>query len=647
MEGQNYQGRKYRAAALLLCAAVLLANTLPVVAGTPGTTQPQMVTDLREGANGSTPEEMLAIGSTLFFSANDGESGRELWRTSPPYTSVQLVADICPGGCGSEPGGLTASGDILFFSANDGENDFELWRSEPPYVQASTYRVQDINTGGSSNPAEITPIGTAIFFRADDGSSGYELWRSDQPYNSAYRVRDINEGADSSLPHELIRIGWMLFFAADDGSGAELWRSDPPYSAASTFRVVDLNPDGSAEPAWLMPIDLKLFFSATDGESGQELWVVESPYLEARRVTDILGDERNTDPNRLYALGENLFFTGWVGFSGYELFRSEPPYDATHTYLVEDLSDSMFGSIPDEKVAIGTTLFFNAQSEDGVELYKSLPPYVPDTTDLVKDIIPGAGSGLPQNLTPIGTTLFFTARDERHGIELWKSEPPYDTLSTTLVFDLIEGDASSAPYNLTPVDRTLFFGARSPHQGRELFRYGGAYAMPDTGFAPERVTGLLPQPEQKMYRALSDLRLDIPALNLNTDIVGVPVSADGWGLDWLAHNIGYLDGTAFPGWDGNSVLTGHVYLPDGSAGPFQRLGSLRYGDRVVVHSYGQRLTYEVRSVFTVAADDVDAVFQHEERSWLTLVTCQGFDEQTGSYRSRVVVRAVLLKIEPA
>ena len=61
--------------------------------------------------------------------------------------------------------------------------------------------------------------------------------------------------------------------------------------------------------------------------------------------------------------------------------------------------------------------------------------------------------------------------------------------------------------------------------------------------------------------------------------VGVPVSADGWGLDWLAQNVGYLDGTAFPGWDGNSVLTGHVYLPDGSPGPFQRLGSLRYGDR--------------------------------------------------------------------
>jgi LPXTG-site transpeptidase (sortase) family protein len=157
----------------------------------------------------------------------------------------------------------------------------------------------------------------------------------------------------------------------------------------------------------------------------------------------------------------------------------------------------------------------------------------------------------------------------------------------------------------------------------------------------------LPQPDAKAYRAFGDLRLDIPALNLETDIVGVPVSADGWGLDWLGGSIGYLDGTAFPGWDGNSVLTGHVYLPDGSPGPFQRLGSLRHGDRVVVTSYGQRLTFEVRSVFSVAADDVDAVFQHEERAWLTLVTCQGFDEQTGSYRNRVVVRAVLLKIEPA
>jgi len=38
------------------------------------------------------------------------------------------------------------------------------------------------------------------------------------------------------------------------------------------------------------------------------------------------------------------------------------------------------------------------------------------------------------------------------------------------------------------------------------------------------------------------------------------------------------------------------------------------------------------------------VMKHEEYSWLTLITCQGFDEETESYRWRYVVRAVLTRI---
>jgi LPXTG-site transpeptidase (sortase) family protein len=624
---------------------LLPANTKTVNAGTPVSSAPQMVADLREGSNSSAPEEMLTIGSTLFFTANDGENGRELFRTSPPYTSAQLVKDICLGGCSAEPASLTASGTTLFFSARDVDHGIELWRSEPPYNASSTFLVADINANGDSSPNEFTAIGTALFFRANDGASGYELWRSDAPFTSASQVKDIYPGPAHSWPSELTRIGWMLFFTAEDDSGVELWRSDPPYSSLSTQRVVDLNPDGSAEVSWLTPIDLKLFFSATNGESGQDLWVIESPYHEARRVNDILGDPLSTNPNRLYALGDSLFFNAWVYGGGYELYRTEPPYDPQHTYLVEDLTDSLFGSLPENKTAIGSTLFFVAEGADGDELHKTTPPYVPDTTDIVADINPGAAGSSPQYLTPVGTTLFFTAYQPRSGWELWKSEPPYTQSTTSLVYDLIEGDAGSDPYGITAVDRTLFFGATSAHQGIELFRFGGAYAMPDTGFAPGKFTRLAAQPAEKTYRAMSDLRLVIPALALDASIVGVPVSADGWALDWLGRDLGYLHGTAFPGWAGNSVLTGHVYLPDGSPGPFAGLKNLRYDEKVVLHSYGQRYTYAVRSVTQIDLNDVESVFAHEDLSWLTLVTCQDFDEQTNEYRARLLVRAVLISVE--
>ncbi|MDZ4159384.1 MAG: hypothetical protein U1B80_06295, partial [Anaerolineaceae bacterium] len=47
---------------------------------------PQRVFDLNPGAPGSFPNNFAVIGPTLFFRADDEDSGQELWKLSPPYT---------------------------------------------------------------------------------------------------------------------------------------------------------------------------------------------------------------------------------------------------------------------------------------------------------------------------------------------------------------------------------------------------------------------------------------------------------------------------------------------------------------------------------------------------------------------------------
>jgi LPXTG-site transpeptidase (sortase) family protein len=167
---------------------------------------------------------------------------------------------------------------------------------------------------------------------------------------------------------------------------------------------------------------------------------------------------------------------------------------------------------------------------------------------------------------------------------------------------------------------------------------------PETGFAPGRVTLLPTQPVDDGYVSYGDLWLEIPAIGVKTTIVGVPRSGGGWDVTWLWGQAGYLDGTAFPTWSGNSVITAHVTLPTGSDGPFANLKSLHYGDRVIIHAWGLRHIYEVRGTDVVSPSD-RTVFRHEERSWVTLVTCNGYEERTNSYRWRVVARAVLVRIE--
>lgn len=165
--------------------------------------------------------------------------------------------------------------------------------------------------------------------------------------------------------------------------------------------------------------------------------------------------------------------------------------------------------------------------------------------------------------------------------------------------------------------------------------------LPETGFAPNEITSLSHVPRESYLQ--TSLTLEIPSLGVDIPIVGVPLRNGDWNVSWLGRQAGWLEGSAFPSWNGNSVLTSHVYLSNGSPGPFVNLNTLKYGDRVIIHAFGQKYTFEVRTNAIVEPDDPSAL-QHEERPWLTLVTCKDYDEKTNTYRKRVIVRAVLVSL---
>jgi LPXTG-site transpeptidase (sortase) family protein len=167
--------------------------------------------------------------------------------------------------------------------------------------------------------------------------------------------------------------------------------------------------------------------------------------------------------------------------------------------------------------------------------------------------------------------------------------------------------------------------------------------LPATGFAPN-VTTILPEQPAEMNYASTDVWLEIPNLRVGTSIVGVPLAQGDWNVDWLGRQAGWLEGTAFPSWNGNSVLTGHVTLADGTAGPFASLGSLKWGDRVIVHAYGYTYTYEVRENKVVSPNNTSSL-KHEDDPWLTLITCKDYNETTGVYANRISVRAVLISVQ--
>ena len=87
----------------------------------------------------------------------------------------------------------------------------------------------------------------------------------------------------------------------------------------------------------------------------------------------------------------------------------------------------------------------------------------------------------------------------------------------------------------------------------------------------------------------------IPTLGIKRSrIVAIPIRKGIWDVSGLGQEIGHLEGTAYPGESGNSVLAGHVTVaPEGLPGPFYHLGNLTVGGRISLMIDGQERDYRV------------------------------------------------------
>ncbi|BAY87535.1 hypothetical protein NIES267_70590 [Calothrix parasitica NIES-267] len=78
--------------------------------------------------------------------SNNCSNRVELWKSDGTADGTVLVEDINPGSASSSPGGLTVFDGELYFSADDGVNGRELWGLTEGGTQT-----QDLILGGDSN----------------------------------------------------------------------------------------------------------------------------------------------------------------------------------------------------------------------------------------------------------------------------------------------------------------------------------------------------------------------------------------------------------------------------------------------------------------------------------------------------------------
>ncbi len=128
----------------------------------------------------------------------------ELERRETPSGSPLPVRSPNTANLGSSPTSFAEVGGLLFFAANDGSHGIELWKSDG--TSAGTALVSDIRPGSATSAIyDLTNVAGMLFFRANDGSHGAELWKSNGSSTGTTAAAPVRQPARRHSAHHLPR----------------------------------------------------------------------------------------------------------------------------------------------------------------------------------------------------------------------------------------------------------------------------------------------------------------------------------------------------------------------------------------------------------------------------------------------------------
>jgi ELWxxDGT repeat protein len=166
----------------------------------------------------------VPLGNLAVFQADDGVHGVEPWVTDGTAGGTQLLKDINPGSATSSPSYVLDSAvisNVLYFTADDGNHGTELWRTDA--TAAGTYMVSDLTPGSNgSGISRLHNVNGTLLFSLDQGNSN-ALWVSD---GSAGGTHVLNASVATETLTPVDFNGFSYFSGTTTSTQHQIWRTD-------------------------------------------------------------------------------------------------------------------------------------------------------------------------------------------------------------------------------------------------------------------------------------------------------------------------------------------------------------------------------------------------------------------------------------
>lgn len=326
---------------------------------------------------------LTSFNNKLYFLANDGVHGLELWSTSGTAASTALVKDIFPGVQNGFEDNIVSKDQIrvwngnMYFAANDGVHGYELYKSDG--TAAGTNMIIDLDpvpTSGGVNAthASIAVFNNRVFFggygATNPDSTRWGLWSTDGTDTGTHLVH-YNYGSYNLFVHgsKLYFTDLQRGFCVTDGTAAGTIPLDTLidtfYYGASSKEYVVLNnevyftasddhihvTDGTvAGTRKLIPYDRTAFNYSSTGinqrrgicltafnnklyySSDNSLWVTDGTLANTAKVFPTGSTGKLLTPVQLVAAYGKLYFKSADTFRA-ELWVTDGTNAGTHSIL--------------------------------------------------------------------------------------------------------------------------------------------------------------------------------------------------------------------------------------------------------------------------------------------------------------------------